>query len=119
MKIFRNKRLLLVIAIVAVLLGSAFLMLKNTIFISKNTVRILDYGFSICTMDTPSTSCGSYEVKAQSMNGKKATYKVDGFDNRKSERYDRITSHITNAKEQNTTVTLKTNDKGYIVDVEW
>jgi hypothetical protein len=118
MKIFKNKKLFVVIVLILIILVAALLSLKNNILVSRKPVRILEYGFSICTMDVPSSSCGPYEVKAQLINGEEFIYKVDGFDNRKSERYDDITSRITKAKKQNTIITLKINDKGYIVAVE-
>lgn len=88
--------------------------LKNTSG-SENSVKILDYGYSVCTLDVPSSSCGSYEVNVQSSDGKKSTYTVAGFDNRKSERYDEITSKIANAKKQNVDIKLIINNEGEII----
>jgi hypothetical protein len=85
---------------------------------TERAVTIVDYGFNICTYDIPTSDCGSYDVTAQTGDGRKTTYKVAGFSNRDSKLYDEISSKITKAKEQKKQVTLKVNDKGEIISVQ-
>lgn len=118
MKVFKNRKLSLIIAVVIILSVVAFLSLKDSVLDSKKTVKILDYSLSVCTMNVPSSSCGPYEVSTQSVHGDKFTYKVAGFNNTKSERYDDITSRLAKAKQENTTVTLKLDNNDYVIAVE-
>ncbi len=84
---------------------------------SDISARILDYGASICTMNVPSSDCGPYEVNVETSDGKRSTYTVAGFSNRASKRYDEIGLRIRSAKEQNSFVTLRVNNKNEIIAV--
>lgn len=117
-KVFHYKKLWLGVSILVLAFGLAFVLAKYNILTPKKTVKILSHGFSVCTMDVPTSSCGPYEVKVQSLDGEQFVYKVNGFDNGRSEEYRKITSRITSAKEQSATVEIKTNYNGYIIEVE-
>lgn len=81
-------------------------------------VRVENHGASICTMDIPSSSCGSYEVNVVLSDGKKATYIVPGYNDEKDiKRYDRINLKITEAKDKGLKINLKVNNKGEILAV--
>jgi hypothetical protein len=85
---------------------------------TEKTVKVVDYGFSICTQDIPTSDCGPYDVTVQTTDGQKTVYKVAGFSNRNSKLYDEITSKITKAKEQKAQVALDINSKNEIISVQ-
>lgn len=107
--------LLLVLLIIV-----GMVIILNTSKKSKSSVKILDYGFSNCTQDIPSSSCGPYDVTVQSPNGSKSVYKVPGYseDINKRVHYDQITSQIINAKENNSNIALEINSKNEITDTQ-
>lgn len=117
MKVVKNKKILLSALVLLLLIAASLLFLVKLTVTTEKQVKVVDYGYSVCTQDVPSSSCSQYEVNVQTTGGDKFTYKVAGFDNRKSEQYDEITSHITKAKEQNTAVILKVDNKGFITAV--
>lgn len=113
MKIFKNKKetILFLCLVTAILVGLAIISFKK----GSDSYKIISSDFSICTGDVPTSSCGSYEVKVQSMSGKELTLTVPGFDNRKSEKYDEITSKIEKAKQDKTNLKLEVNNKQEII----
>lgn len=116
MKIPKSKKLLLILASVIILLLILVFFVKD-VLAPAHSVRVLDYGYSICTQDIPSSSCSLYEVTVESKDGKKSTYKVVGFSNRQSEKYDELTKKISEAKKQNVYITVKVNSKSEIVSI--
>lgn len=113
----RLKRILILAAIGLVIVTGAIFFFRSNSGTAK-TVRIVEYGLSICTQDIPTSACGPYDVTVQTADGQKATYTVAGFDNRDSKRYDDIGSKIAQAKKQNAEVTITTNSKGEITSVQ-
>jgi len=111
----KNRKTILPILLIVLLIIGAFVILKDT-GVTKS-VKVLDYGYSVCTMDIPSSSCGPYEVNVESSDGQKSTYEVAGFDNDDSEQYYKITSKIVDSKESNKTVELQVNNNGEITAV--
>lgn len=101
--------LLLVVGAVAVL---------NRFDTSKSSVKIIAYGFSVCTQNVPPSSCGPYEVTVQSSTGTKSVYKVPGFsdDADKREHYGQVSSLIYQAKEKNSNIVLELNSKNEIIN---
>jgi hypothetical protein len=112
----KTKLTILITSILLLLLVGFVYFLKGTASTSK-TVTIVDRGFSICTLDVPSSNCGSYDVTVRTTGGQKITYKVAGFSNRDSELYDELTSKITRAKERKTQVTIAVNKYAEIISV--
>lgn len=117
----KRKKLIIVSVILIILINIVVTMVlfKNS-DTSKNSVKILEYGFSICTQDVPSSSCGSYEVTVQFSNGTKLVYKVPGYSENESEReqYQQISSEIDQAKVKNSSIVLEINEKNEIIDVQ-
>lgn len=85
---------------------------------SEKRVTIIDYTYSVCTADYPTSTCGPYDVTAQRDDGKNVTYQVAGFSNQKSKLYDEITVNVTKAKDQKSKVLLKINYKNEIISVK-
>lgn len=110
-------KLVLFILLGLVLLTSLLYFLKSNSSTEK-TVQIVDYGYSVCTQDIPASDCGSYDVTAQTNDGRKVIYKVAGFSNRNSKLFNEVTSKITDAKERRTQVILKVNNKNEIISVQ-
>lgn len=102
--------------LLTVLAGGAYFLMRGSA--TQKTVKILDYGYSICTQDIPTSACGPYDVSTQTPDGQKITYKVAGFKNRDSKLYDDITYKVSTAKEKKTQVILKVNGKDEIVSVQ-
>ncbi len=114
----KNKTKLISIILVlgvSIFIGIGFFLNSNS---GKETkVKIIDYGFSICTQDIAASDCGPYKVTVQSTGSKNTVYQAAGYSNQESKQYDEIRAKIIKAKEQNAEVIIKVNKQGEIVSV--
>lgn len=71
------------------------------------------------TMDTPSSSCGSYKVTFQPLNGEETIYYAPGWGRPEDrERSLRISSEIEEAQKRKSVVRITVNKKSEIISTQ-
>jgi uncharacterized protein YigE (DUF2233 family) len=81
------------------------------------TGRISELGYGACTMDVPSSSCGSYTIKVQTADGATESLKVRGYPKRNNNReaYEKISGLLNDSKQHNKEVVLTVNEDSEII----
>lgn len=106
--------MLVVVIVVAVLL----LLMRQESAETVKSAKVITLGESVCTMDAPSSNCGSYEVEIVLPDGQRTTYAVAGFSSSDNEQYSKISSDLRYAKDNDTTIDLEVNEKGFITSTQ-
>ena len=119
MNLKNKKTIIITVSTTIILLIFLSIFLINKYGFPTGRYKIDEAGFSVCTMDIPSSSCGGYTVRVESQDGTKTNYTVPGYDSDEGrERYDKVSAKISQAKESNARVNLNVNGEGEIVSVE-